>query len=79
MCGFCGFTGEIANPEEILEQMKNTIIHRGPDSEGSYLGDGIAMGFRRLSFLDLEGGTQPIYNETKDMSCSCGNRSIPRA
>lgn len=67
MCGFCGFTGEIANPEEILEQMKNTIIHRGPDSEGSYLGDGIAMGFRRLSFLDLEGGTQPIYNETKDM------------
>ncbi len=67
MCGFCGFTGQIASPEEILENMKNKIIHRGPDSGGSHIGDGIAMGFRRLSFLDLEGGDQPIYNETKDM------------
>ena len=32
MCGFCGFTGQIASPEEILESMKNKIIHRGPDS-----------------------------------------------
>ena len=67
MCGFCGFTGQIASPEEILEKMKNKIIHRGPDSGGSHYDDGIAMGFRRLSFLDLEGGHQPIYNETKDM------------
>lgn len=67
MCGFCGFTGQIASPAEILEQMKQKIIHRGPDSEGSHLGDGIAMGFRRLSFVDLEGGSQPIYNETGDM------------
>ena len=48
MCGFCGFTGQIASPEEILESMKNKIIHRGPDSDGSHLDDGIAMGFRRL-------------------------------
>ncbi len=67
MCGFCGFTGQIASPEEILESMKNKIIHRGPDSDGSHLDDGIAMGFRRLSFVDLEGGSQPIYNETRDM------------
>ena len=67
MCGFCGFTGQIATPEEILEKMKNKIIHRGPDSSGSHIDNGIAMGFRRLSFLDLEGGHQPIYNETKDM------------
>ena len=67
MCGFCGFTGQIATPEEILEKMKNKIIHRGPDSGGSHIDTGIAMGFRRLSFLDLEGGHQPIYNETKDM------------
>ena len=53
MCGFCGFTGQIASPEEILESMKNKIIHRGPDSDGSHLDDGIAMGFRRLSFVDL--------------------------
>ena len=67
MCGFCGFTGQIATPEEILEKMKNKIIHRGPDSGGSHIDNGIAMGFRRLSFLDLEGGHQPIYNETRDM------------
>ena len=67
MCGFCGFTGLIASPEEILEKMKNKIIHRGPDSGGSHIDSGIAMGFRRLSFVDLEGGHQPIYNETKDM------------
>ncbi|MBR5269881.1 MAG: asparagine synthase (glutamine-hydrolyzing) [Anaerotignum sp.] len=67
MCGFCGFTGQIATPEEILEKMKNKIVHRGPDSGGSHIENGIAMGFRRLSFLDLEGGHQPIYNETKDM------------
>ena len=67
MCGFCGFTGQIATPEEILEKMKNKIIHRGPDSGGSHIDTGIAMGFRRLSFVDLEGGSQPIYNETKDM------------
>ena len=67
MCGFCGFTGQIATPEEILEKMKNKIIHRGPDSGGSHIDNGIAMGFRRLSFVDLEGGSQPIYNETKDM------------
>ena len=66
MCGFCGFTGQIATPEEILEKMKNKIIHRGPDSGGSHIDNGIAMGFRRLSFLDLEGGHQPIYNENKD-------------
>ena len=67
MCGFCGFTGQIATPEEILEKMKNKIIHRGPDSGGSHIDTGIAMGFRRLSFVDLEGGSQPIYNETGDM------------
>lgn len=67
MCGFCGFTGQIASPEEILNRMNNKIIHRGPDSSGTHLDDGIAMGFRRLSFVDLTGGHQPIYNEERDM------------
>ncbi|WP_313526896.1 asparagine synthase (glutamine-hydrolyzing) [Anaerotignum sp.] len=67
MCGICGFTGRLANSEEILENMKNKIIHRGPDSGGSYIDDGVSMGFRRLSIIDLEGGHQPIYNETRDM------------
>ncbi len=67
MCGICGFTGRLATSEEILEKMKNKIIHRGPDSGGSYIDDGVSMGFRRLSIIDLEGGHQPIYNETRDM------------
>ncbi|WP_312061438.1 asparagine synthase (glutamine-hydrolyzing) [Anaerotignum sp.] len=67
MCGIGGFTGRLATSEEVLENMKNKIIHRGPDSGGSYIDDGVSMGFRRLSIIDLEGGHQPIYNETKDM------------
>ena len=52
---------------DILENMMQKIIHRGPDSGGKHIDDGVSMGFRRLSIIDLEGGTQPIYNETKDM------------
>lgn len=67
MCGICGFTGRLMTSEEILDNMMNKILHRGPDSGGKHIDDGVSMGFRRLSIIDLEGGTQPIYNETKDM------------
>ena len=43
--------------------MCGAIVHRGPDEEGVYIGDGIALGMRRLSIIDLEGGDQPISNE----------------
>lgn len=63
MCGICGFTGEVIDKSKIIENMADLIIHRGPDSAG-YFGDNhIAMGFRRLSIIDLGGGDQPIYNE----------------
>ena len=45
----------------------NKIIHRGPDSEGKYIDDSIAMGFRRLSIIDLGYGSQPMSNETDDI------------
>ena len=67
MCGFCGFTGELTDRETFLKQMAEKITHRGPDSDGYYLGDGIAMGFRRLSIIDLEAGHQPLYNEDKTL------------
>ncbi|MFI3175848.1 MAG: asparagine synthase (glutamine-hydrolyzing) [Bacillota bacterium] len=67
MCGICGFTGKLSNSKEVLDNMQNKIIHRGPDSEGQYIDDYMAMGFRRLSIIDLEGGHQPIYNETRDL------------
>ncbi len=67
MCGFCGFTGELENREQVLREMTEVITHRGPDSEGYYLDDGVAMGFRRLSIIDLESGSQPIYNEDRSL------------
>ena len=45
--------------------MCGAIVHRGPDEEGVYLGDGVALGMRRLSIIDLEGGQQPISNEDR--------------
>ena len=68
MCGICGFTGEIVDRETALRGMTDVITHRGPDSSGFYLGEGVAMGFRRLSIIDVgEGGDQPIYNEDKTL------------
>lgn len=63
MCGFVGFLDHLPNKAEVIEDMKNAIIHRGPDSDGTYLDDEIALGFRRLSIIDLNAGDQPIYNE----------------
>lgn len=71
MCGLCGFTGEVVglttNREEIVRQMADRITHRGPDSEGYYVDDHVAMGFRRLSIIDLTTGHQPLFNEDKTL------------
>lgn len=66
MCGFVGFVSKINNKKKIIKDMADIIVHRGPDSDGYYIDDNVALGFRRLSIIDLEGGTQPIYNEKKD-------------
>ena len=71
MCGFCGFTGELADREQVIREMAERITHRGPDSEGIYCGDGMTMGFRRLSIIDLEAGNQPLYNEDKTLVLMC--------
>lgn len=67
MCGFCGFTGKLLESETVLSNMMNKIIHRGPDSEGMHIDDRVALGFRRLSIIDLGNGLQPMYNETNDI------------
>lgn len=63
MCGICGFTGNIDNKTVVLTNMMNKIIHRGPDSGGQHIDDDVALGFRRLSIIDLDHGSQPMYNE----------------
>lgn len=67
MCGICGFTGEIVDMGNVVRRMAEVITHRGPDSDGYYTDDKIAMGFRRLSIIDLDAGHQPIYNEDKSL------------
>lgn len=64
MCGFVGFTGSIDNRRGVLTAMMDRIVHRGPDMGGTHLTDDVALGFRRLSILDLsEAGAQPMGNE----------------
>ena len=68
MCGFTGFVGATDNREQILENMMNTIVHRGPDSSGSFIDEDAALGFRRLSIIDISAtGDQPLYNEDKTL------------
>lgn len=64
MCGFVGFTGKIDSTVTVLDAMMQRIVHRGPDMGGTYADDDIALGFRRLSILDLsEAGAQPMQSE----------------
>ncbi len=67
MCGICGFTGNLIEKEDVLTRMMNRIIHRGPDSAGQHISDGVALGFRRLSIRDLNHGDQPMYNEDRTL------------
>ncbi len=70
MCGFTGFVSDKSyNKTEIIKKMAETIAHRGPDSDGYFVQDRVALGFRRLSIIDLEGGDQPICS-------SCGRYVI---
>ena len=68
MCGFVGFVDKAKDKKKIIKDMASIISHRGPDSDGYYVGDDCALGFRRLSIIDLAGGDQPIYNEDNTMA-----------
>ena len=68
MCGFVGFTNHIDNSNVVLGEMLDKIKHRGPDAEGTYIDENIALGHRRLSIIDVsEAGTQPLYSEDKNL------------
>ncbi len=66
MCGICGYVNLDKSKrasEGVLKGMLETLVLRGPDDEGVYLKDNIALGHRRLSIIDLKTGHQPIFNE----------------
>ena len=68
MCGIAGIVGTTQGADvspEMVHQMCQTIIHRGPDDEGIYTKGPVGLGMRRLSIIDLAGGHQPIHNEDK--------------
>lgn len=65
MCGIVAFVDN-EKPQlkdTLIKKMKDRLIHRGPDDEGQYVDDDVALGFRRLSFVDVKSGNQPIFNE----------------
>ncbi len=64
MCGFIGFTNPESDADSVLGEMLNKIKHRGPDAEGRYIDDDVALGHRRLSIIDVsDAGNQPLYSE----------------
>jgi asparagine synthase (glutamine-hydrolysing) len=69
MCGIVSLYNKRNVPvqPETIEAMTRVILHRGPDDDGFHLEDNIALGFRRLSIIDVEGGHQPLFNETRDI------------
>jgi len=66
VCGITGiaaFDNNLLPSQEQLKKMVDTLYHRGPDEEGMYIAGRVALGMRRLSIIDLEGGHQPVTNE----------------
>jgi asparagine synthase (glutamine-hydrolysing) len=70
MCGICGvydaWSGELAS-RNLVERMTRAISHGGPDDSGRYTDGPVGLGFVRLSIIDLDGGHQPMCNETGDI------------
>jgi len=64
MCGIAGIFDITSSPERaLIEKMSRIMSHRGPDGDGYYIDGPVALGHRRLSIIDLEGGKQPMCNE----------------
>ncbi len=68
MCGIAGILSlnkGLNIQDNAIKRMTSSLYHRGPDDEGYFINKDIALGFRRLSIIDLDTGNQPIHNEDK--------------
>ncbi len=70
MCGICGVIGQTTKEwgGTAVRRMLNAIVHRGPDEEALFLSPPVMAGMRRLSIIDLPGGSQPIWNESRTLA-----------
>jgi len=74
MCGICGIFAEGLSESErevMVHRMNNEMVHRGPDSQGLFSSGPATLAMRRLAIVDLQGGQQPLYNETGDLAIVC--------
>ena len=67
MCGIVGFCSKEEDKGITIKKMADRIIHRGPDQEGYYIDEFIALGHRRLSIIDLDNGTQPMFSKDNSL------------
>jgi asparagine synthase (glutamine-hydrolysing) len=70
MCGICGVASSQSKDfvdRDLLERMRDALVHRGPDDAGLFIGTEIGLGVRRLSIIDLETGHQPLANEDQSI------------
>jgi len=73
MCGIAGMVGNVDG--SLLRRMLETMRHRGPDDRGTFVDDRVGVGQTRLSIIDVEGGRQPIFDESQDR-CIVANGEI---
>lgn len=74
MCGICGIHsfGSLGEEDRLLAgRMMRSLEHRGPDGDGLWLTGHAALGHRRLAIIDLAGGSQPLFNEARDVGVIC--------
>lgn len=72
MCGIAGLVGLARGESEARVRMAlERLRHRGPDGEGMHVSDDAVLGMRRLAIIDVEGGRQPIYDESGDLAVIC--------
>ena len=67
MCGICGIHAPGNVDPALLRRMNDTIVHRGPDDEGTYIDDRVGLASRRLAIIDLSLGRMPIHNEDESV------------
>jgi asparagine synthase (glutamine-hydrolysing) len=70
MCGIAGifhFDKDRKADSKIIKSMTDSLVHRGPDGEGFYIHENLALGHRRLSIIDLETGDQPMFSEDRSI------------